>query len=143
MLILKTATCKNQISFWMQKGALFLEAEQILGERIREYGPDFEAFTSYVDSAERRTTQLRSNLKSRIQNKKIVGIVPANNTENTLIQDFSNNLAILKQFITILETQQISYDEIKIIVKKENKVVTTTTWLVETSTAKEDENGGI
>ena len=96
LLSLKTATYRNQISFWVHKGALSLESEQILGERIREYGPDFEAFASYVDSTERRTAQLRSNLKSCIQyNKEIVGIVPTNNTGNTLIEDFSNILIIV------------------------------------------------
>lgn len=141
-LILKAATYRNQISFWAQKG-MSLKSEQILGERIREYGTDFEVFANYIDSAERRIAQLRSNLKICIpHNKQIVEIVPLNITENTLINDFNNNLAALKQFINVLEMQQISYDEIITTVKKENKTVARATWLVEISIPQGNENGG-
>lgn len=35
-LILKTASYKNQISFWAKRETLAIESEQILGEKIRE-----------------------------------------------------------------------------------------------------------
>lgn len=121
-LILKTASYKNQISFWAKRETLAIESEQILGEKIREYGPDFEVFSSYVDSAERRTAQLKTNLILKPylpHNKETIWISPNNRTENTLIDDFSNNHAILEQLVTVLEKGPISYDEIITIVKKD------------------------
>lgn len=142
-LVLRAATYRNQISFWIRKGDFSLKSEQILGEKIRKYGPDFEAFASYIDSAERLTTLLRGNQKICVQyNKEIVEIVPENGRKNTLIDDFSNNLVAFKQLINALELQQISYDEIITIVKKENKTEATATWLVEISISKTNESGG-
>ena len=88
-LILKTASYKNQISFWAKRETLAIESEQILGERIREYGSDFEVFSSYVDSAERRAAQLKTNLILKPylpHNKETMWISPNNRTENTLTE---------------------------------------------------------
>lgn len=144
-LVLKTASYKNQISFWVKKETLSIEAERILGERIREYRSDFEAFSSYVDSAERLTEQLKTNLILKpclSHSKETIWISPNHRTENTLIDDFSNNHAILEQLVTVLEKSQISYDEIITIVKKDNREVATATWLIEISIPPKGENGG-
>lgn len=144
-LILKTASYKNQISFWAKRETLAIESEQILGEKIREYGPDFKVFSSYVDSAERRTAQLKTNLILKPylpHNKETIWISPNNRTENTLIDDFSNNHAILEQLVTVLEKGPISYDEIITIVKKDNREVATATWLIEITIPQKGENGG-
>ena len=53
-----------------------------------------------------------------------------------------NYIGALKQFINVLEMQQISYDEIITTVKKENKTVARATWLVEISIPQGNENGG-
>lgn len=135
-LVLRTTAYRDQISFWIRKDAFSLKSEQILGEKIREYGPDLDAIASYIESAERLTAPLRSAPKSYVQhNKEIVEIVPENGI-NTLIDDFSNAPSAFKQLINALEMQQISYDEIITIVKKENKTVATATWLVEISISK-------
>lgn len=146
-LILKTASYKNQISFWSKESTLAIGSGQILGERIREYGTDFEAFISYVESAERQTTQLKTNLVFKPclpHNKETLWMSPNNGAENTLIHDFNNNHAILEQLITILEKRQISYDEI-ITTTKKDKEVDAATWriVIEISTPQKGENGGI
>ena len=144
-LILKTASYKNQISFWAKRETLAIESEQILGERIREYGSEIEVFSSYVDSAERRAAQLKTNLILKPylpHNKETMWISPNKRTENTLIDDFSNNHAILEQLVTVLEKGQISYDEIITIVKKDNREVATATWLIEITIPQKGENGG-
>ena len=74
-----------------------------------------------MDSAERRTAQLKINLILKPylpHNKETIWISPNNRTENTLIDDFSNNHAILERLVTVLEKGPISYDEIITIVKK-------------------------
>lgn len=120
-----------------------MEFGQILGEKIREYGEDFEEFARYIDSAQRRTSQLRSNLKIHTpQNKKAAEIVALNNTENTLINGADNNSAVFEQLANILETQQISYDGIITFLKKENRIVVKATWIVEIPISNENENGG-
>lgn len=143
LLVLNALPYRNQISFWTQKGISPLEFGQILGEKIREYGEDFEEFSRYIDSAQRRTSQLRSNLKIHTpQNKKAAEIVALNNTENTLINGADNNSAVFEQLANILETQQISYDEIITFLKKENRIVVKATWIVEIPISNENENGG-
>lgn len=115
-------------------------------KKIREYVTDFEVFSSYVDSAERRAAQLKTNLIRKPylpHNKEKILISPNQRTVITLIDDFSNNHAILEQLVTVLEKVPIGCNEIITIVKKDNREDATATCLIEITIPQKGENGGI
>lgn len=145
-LILKTASYRNQISFWAKSKTVMIESAKILGNQIREYEPNFKAFSDYIDSAERRTVQFKNShvLKPTLPyNKEMILISSGYESERTLVNDFNNNHTILKYLVTVLEKRQISYDEIKTIVKKDNREVATTSLFLEITIPARDENGEI
>lgn len=145
-LTLKTASYRNQISFWTKGKALAIGSAQILGMQIREYGSNFEVFSSYVDSAERHTVQLKNNpiLRSVFEyNNKMICTFFSHESKITLVKEFNNNCALGQHLITVLEKCQISYDEIITIKNKDNRDVDTPPLFLKISiSTRRGENGG-
>lgn len=104
----------------MKRETLDIESEQILDEKIRKYGSDSEVFpVMWIVQRDEPLINTNLILKPYLpHNKETIWISPNKRTENTLIDYFSNNHAILEQLVTVLEKGSISYDEIITIVKK-------------------------
>lgn len=120
---LKSTSYKNQISFWIRKGAEVPEVERkILGGSLREFDSDFKAISRYIDAAERQTDRLKTNSNNlhRFQNKEMKSDVSDFKENISLTEVFNHIDAFLKALEDVPDVRYEVQMEIKVIIKKEN-----------------------